>query len=151
MTTLREAFKAVLDEDTALMALLTGGVYDSDALGRTGLTPDSVQREADGVTMKPAAVIRWRGESQSALKADTISERRFVEVYVYADRGHAVLEQVKARAKALLHRRQLGPTDDGLGLNFVVWVDSRGEFVADELQGAAADRLRFVVDSTWTA
>lgn len=151
MTTLREAFKAALEGDATLVAILTGGIYDSDELGRTGLTPDSVAREADGVTMKPAAVIRWRGENQSALKTDTISERRFVELYLYADRGHAVLEQAKQRAKALLHRRQLGPTDDGLGLNFILWVDSRGEFVADELQGAAADRLRFVVDSTWSA
>ena len=146
MTTLREAFKAALTSDAELAAILTGGIFDVDDLGRQGLTPKNAPRAADGVTLLPVAVIRWSTSAPYMLRN---AERRFVQVWFYDDRGAATIDRAQRRVKGLLHRARLGPTaGDALGLNFVHWVGDVNGLAAEELQDASAAYSRYMVDLT---
>ena len=155
MATLAAALKARLTGDTTLtpalptgtplMAILTGGVLDVDSLGRQGLTPTSAPRLADGVTLAPCAVLRWRTSGQYGLRN---AERRMLMVWFYDDRGQATIEQAMRRVKDLLHRYEIGPTTDGYGLNFVKWAGDVRELVAEELGDAAAAYSRYSIDLT---
>lgn len=144
--TFPQTLKAYLMADATLTAILTGGVFVWDDLGREGLTPSNIQREADGVRIKPTAVIRMRGSQPQADApvSDPPAEGQFFDVWFYGE-SDAVVSQAARRCKVLLNRRVVGVTNEPRGLNYVMWVDDTGEFTADELEGAPANRSRYSV------
>lgn len=142
MVTLRAALMAHLSSDSRLTALLTGGILDADALPMDGGGAGSLPLAADGVSVKPFAVVRWRGSAPKEIPWAT--ERRTVEIYVYQERGYDIIEQAKRRIKALLIR-QMVKADDAAICMFH-WVQDTGEFPAPELGNLACEMSRFVVD-----
>ena len=147
MATMRDALRTALEGDATLVGLLTGGVYDASELGSDGALPSSVFSSL--ALIQPCAVIRWRGEAPKEIREFT--ERRYVEIWYYADSSAvASLEAAKERAKVVLHRQQLSNVT-GKGLNYVEFVDSQGEFTAEEYQNAAADMSRYIVYYSVTA
>lgn len=142
MATLRETLKTYLNADTALKALLTGGVLDADDLPKGAASIRDVPHVGGQVT--PFAVIRWGGVSPKEITVSTRTERRSVEIYLYQHRGYGTIESAKRRLKALLHRKALPATDAGIAMFH--WAQDTGEFPADELGGASADMSRFYVD-----
>lgn len=141
---MREAVKAALEADSALNAILTGGIFDAGELDRVGLTPSTPGLYDNQGQLKSCAVIRWRTSDLKEIVAN--SERRFFEVWLFEDRGWEDIENAKRRIKALLHRKQVVSANEGLC--FMNWAGDLGEFVDDEMGGASADRLRFTIDYT---
>ncbi|MEQ8673300.1 MAG: hypothetical protein RIC84_08795 [Aggregatilineales bacterium] len=144
MATIRTALLAKLEGDATLTGILTGGVWDASEVDRRGVTPREAVYEADGVRLKPLAVVRWR--SAVSTEIVQISERRFFEIYFYEDYGYVKIETAKRRVKALLHRELLPVA--GEGTYFTVWVDDLGERVMEEedvFGGASMDMSRFYI------
>jgi len=142
MPPLREALKAHLTSDSTLTALLTGGVLDADALPMDGGGAGSLPLAVDGVSVRPFAVLRWRGTSAKEIPWKT--ERRTLEVYIYQERGYDIIEQAKRRIKGLLIR-QMVKADDAAICMFH-WVQDSGEFASPELGNLACEMSRFFVD-----
>lgn len=142
MATLREAVKALLAGDGALAALLTGGVLDADALPMDGGGVGSLPLAADGMSVRPFAVLRWRGANPREIVA--VTERRTLEVYVYQERGYGVIEQAKRRIKSLLIRQRVSADDAGIAMFH--WLQDMGELPAEEFGNLACEMSRFYVD-----
>lgn len=140
MAYLRETLKTFLNEDAVLMALLTGGVLDTDELPMGASSIEDVPHT--GPEILPFAVLRWRGTTEKEIVG--LTERRSVEIYFYQHRGYATIERAKRRVKTILNRTQL-PAEDA-GLSMFHWAHDTGEFPADELGRASADMSRYYVD-----
>lgn len=148
MTTLLGAIKTLLAADATLITIITGGVYVKDDLGPQGLTPDNVQRESDGVRIKPTLVIVAGVDAGTEITVTEPSERTFLNLWFYAPTYDAI-ERAQRRCKDLLHRKFLGPTTtDKRGLNFIHYVDRIPPFNAEELENWPAGRSRYYIDST---
>lgn len=147
MATLREAVKAALVGDAALMALLTGGLKDWDELGRLGLAPETAAYESDGIRLKPQAVLTWSTSSPSLTTyGPTQGERRFCQVWFYTHASYSTIEAAQKRTKVVLNRLRVSATD--WGLTMLHFVDDGPDFVADELKGAFAASSRYFVERT---
>lgn len=142
MSTLRTVFKTLLQNDAALLALLTGGVSDAADHDIDGGSADSAPRAADGVTLLPHAKIRWR--SATPLEPFALAPlRQTVEVYVYQHKGFTVIDAAVLRLRALLHNTYLQADDTKL--NHVALVNTSGELPAPEYGNAPCRIVRFSV------
>lgn len=146
MARLRQALRAYLlanhpDIDgTELSTILTGGIFDAQTTDASGV--DTSWLPMNGARIMPFAVIRLRGASGREIIAD--SERRFVEIYFYADSGYDVIDAAKERVKAILHRKQVQA--DNADISMFHWDQDRGELPAPEYHSSASDMSRFYVD-----
>jgi len=144
MAVLRTALRNHLIADSALMAILTGGVFDAQSTDAEGADTSWIPRAANGVTLAPFAIIRFRGESPTEIVAFT--ERRFVEIYFYQAYGYLQIELAKNRVKSILHRKRVQADDAGIAMFH--FVQGRGEMPAPEYENAASDMNRYFVDYT---
>jgi len=143
MATLRAKVKATLQANAPLVALLTGGILDASVLDFTGEGASQAPREADGVTLKTHAVIRWGDVSPNGSGLKIGDEAETFEIYVYQDTGFDVIESALIKIKKLLHDSYL-VTDDR-ALAHVIKVFTSGEMPAEELGNAACRFVRFAV------
>jgi len=147
VATLRTIVRTTLAADATLMALLTGGLKDWDTAGRTGLTLKNAVKEADGIRIKPVAVLTWSTESKSMSSyGPTRGRQRFFQLWAYADSSYATIEQMLRRAEVVLDRKQV--TADDARLCFIHYVDDGPDGVADELGGALMRTSRYFVEVT---
>lgn len=142
MTTLQEATLALFTGDPAMVALATGGIYDSDTLGRDNLELDDI-RSPGTPTVDPALFIRWSTEapfSAVVLEARSI----FVELYFYQDSGYTITRQMRDRAYRLM-QQQTVIFDDPASDYLYAWVWSGDLTNKDDetLEGASMERSRF--------
>src|SRR3569832_2578510 len=111
MTTV-SAIKAILEADSTLLATATGGVWDYDESGRTGInrtdTPAAV--DSDGI-IKPSNLVRLRSSVPDYIIADSaahlVSTREMVELYFFEFSGNTNIEAMKARCFVLLHEKRI--------------------------------------------
>lgn len=101
MTTRLGAVVAVLNGDSALMALATGGVFSSETVGERGMTRDLIA-VADQVAVRPAVYVNASttvpfGTAQRKLGA----ERSWIEIFFYASE-RTVIWQMRERVRMLL-------------------------------------------------
>lgn len=143
MATLRAKVKAVLTSDVTLMALLPGSILDAEVLDYSGEGSSQAPREADGVTLKTHAVIRWGSVSPNGSGLKIGDEAETFEIYVYQDVGFDVIESVLIKIKKLLHDTYL--TTDDRALAHVIKIFTSGEMPAEELGNAACRFVRFAV------
>lgn len=151
MATYKAAIKATLTGDATLMALLTGGIYLRDDLGRLGLHPDNTANAAayDTLTgkLKPCAVLVFSTANEREIANYT--KRRFFSIYFYDDGDYLTIEQAKRRVEVLLSPQGgtvHSATDAGLAATH--WANDGAEFTADELGGAMGMFSRYYVDLT---
>src|SRR5690349_3527726 len=96
--------KALLIADVTLMAMLTGGVFTSGALGDEGITRKSAPMafDSDGY-LKPCALVRQRVEVPDGVMADDgqqiDSTIQIVEVWFYQDSGYTAIDLARARTR----------------------------------------------------
>jgi len=150
MATLKAAALALLTGDTALGIKFTGGFFDADGLPNDGLTLDTIAKEANGVTIKPTGVLRWREANPVA--GPNYAVRRFVEIYLYDDVSHGRenIDYGKRRIWELLHKKYLSGTSNE-GFAYFVWVGDLGEVPnndRDDVLMANMGRSRYQVDMT---
>ena len=144
MAGLRQVFRTTLENDASLGALLTGGIFDAEELDYTGESASSAPREADGVTLKPHAVIRWGSGSPSGNAYKVAGELETVEVYVYQDTGYDVIERAILRMRTVLGDQYLAADDRALA--HVSKQPFKGpQTVDDALEMAACQFVRFLV------
>lgn len=150
MASLRATVLAILNDDAALGDIMTGGFYDVGSLPIDGLTYENIEKEANGVAIKPTGVLRWRGLQQ--VRGPDKAARGFLEIFLYDDPTNDFdnLDSAKRRIWTLLHDKYLGDTDDE-GFAWLVWVGDLGEAPGggqDDVLMANMDRVRFQVDLT---
>lgn len=149
MATKEAAVKAKLVAGTGWTTLVTGGTFNYEDLGRTGLTPDTAAAQvpscydANGL-LKLTAVLTWDTSNQKEIVRT--SERQFFHLWLYHDSSYALIRQAVQLAIKTLHRVQV--TADDQGLCMMHWVDRKPEAVADEMGGALMGGARFYMDFT---
>jgi hypothetical protein len=143
VATLREAVLDVVQADAPLNAILMGGVYDRDELGREGLTLSNVQFEADGVSIKPTGVLTWGVETPELEGYGTRGRRRFASVWVYSHDSYSTIEAALRAAEDALHRTQVATDDAGTVL--LVYANDGPDFQAEELGNAFGRFARFYI------
>lgn len=139
MAILRDAIYNALIADSALMAILTGGVFDANHLGREGLKPDAV-RDTTTQRIKPLIVIRWQGEIDMQPEVFD-SELVLATVWYYEDRGFTNIQAAKRRVKKLIHNQYFSADD--VALAHGQFNDGGGEFIATEFGSASGDFSNF--------
>lgn len=144
MATLRAAIKSTLTGDAPLMALLTGGVLDAQDLNFTGEGAYEAPREADGVTLKAHAVVRWGERSPTGRAVKVRAKLETVEIYVYQDTGFDVIESAILRMCSLLEDTYV-TTDDRALAHITEQSFVSGELPAEELGNAACKFVRFFI------
>jgi hypothetical protein len=150
MATLKATALALLTGDTALMTVFTGGFFDVESLPNDGLTMDTILKEANGVTIKPTGVLRWREANPVA--GPTYAARRFLEIYLYDDVSHGRenIDYAERRIWQLLNKKYLSGTANE-GFAYFVWVGDLGEAPdndRDDVLMANMGRTRYQVDMT---
>lgn len=142
MATLRAALKTTLEADSTLMALLTGGVFDSEDVFREGVDEPEAPRESNGVTIKPFASIRWGGANPTGpVLVD--AEAQSVEIYCYQHSGYTTIEAALTRIKALLNRKFI--TADNRQMAYFAEPQKGPDFAEEALNFAPGKFIRFMV------
>jgi hypothetical protein len=150
MASLKDTALGLLTGDTALMAIFTGGFFDAKTLPNDGLTMATIPKEANGVTIKPTGVLRWREANPVA--GPNYAARRFVEIYLYDDVSHGRenIDYAMRRVWELLHKKYISGTSNE-GFAYFVWVGDLGEVPNDDRDDvlmANMGQSRYQVDMT---
>jgi len=141
VATLREKVKNILEADTTLMSMLSGGVFDAADFDRDGMSRDDVPTDADDMTILPFATIRYRGMNDyGPRKID--AERGSVEVYIYQDVGYGTIEAAAQRVKTLLNRKYIWDASD-YSMGHLVFSHVSGEIPDEGLGNAPCKFVRF--------
>lgn len=141
--------ETLLEADATLMAILTGGIYTSGAVGPEGIsratTPSAF--DANGY-LKPTALVRQRdlvpdGNVQDGM-AQMDSAIQVVEVWLYADQGdgYTAIDNAINRIYSVLRGVQL---EDAFPLELANIIQRQRDEGA--LAGAALGRIDFAVYS----
>lgn len=99
---------AALQDDTQLAGILTGGVYDGNAVGDISrqATPAAYDEYSE---LKPCAIVK--PETQAPAGPHPDSSRLFVTIWFYQQSGSAAIDVARIRAYHLLHRATLAGSD----------------------------------------
>lgn len=108
MTTVAEDLVTYLETDATLLALLTGGIYSSEEVGRQGFTyTDQSGNLFSDSTIKPTAYVRARSQVPTSALRDqgqgAFSFRQVVEIWLLQDNAYGIIESAKVRIITLLH------------------------------------------------
>ncbi len=142
MATLREAVKTLLEGDSTLMSLLTGGVLDASDLSFDGGGMDELPHEDESSLIKPCAIIRWQDADQFGSNLQIRGRVQAVEIYVYENSGYNTIDSALNRLSALLDQVRVNADDRQLAY-FVYSHESR-EMNAPELAGIPFRFMRFM-------
>lgn len=142
----REAdFKARMIADTTLMAILDGGVFTSEDVGRDGITrtsaPDAF--DANGF-LQPAALVKQRGNVPDNQVVDQMAQIRsatqVIEIYLYQDSGYDQVDLARARLYVLFEGYAFSNTFPAEWVNTIDRQQDEGA-----LSGASLARIDFLV------
>lgn len=136
MSTIRSAVKALLAADATFIGLATGGVFDRRGINRTQ-TPAAYN--ATTGELKPCAVVVMSTATELAHREVNGFEQDFFFVYYYAAEGnaYATIEQMRDRARALLHNKTLTVTQ-GKVHDKLIFADGSPDLYDDTLQAEMA-------------
>jgi len=144
MPPLRATLKTTLTGDATLMALLSGVVLDAAVLPQDGGGVGSVPREADGVRIRPFAIIRGGVDSSYQGEDRLLSAgSEFWEVYLYQDVGYGTIDSAIGRIKTLLHDTYI--TADDRAIAHVLYTFTSADLAAEELGGCPMKMCRYQI------
>ena len=114
------AILQALQNDAALMALLTGGLYDGLEVSDISrqATPDAYDEWGE---MKPVGILK--PESQAPRGPHPDSARLFVTLWLYQQAGSAAIDAARERAYHVLHRTILAGTWEVRHANDILGVE----------------------------
>lgn len=111
---IEEDFATRMEADATLMAILTGGVYTAGAVGLEGITREATPSAFSGGYLRPAALVRQRGNVPTFDVVDYIqqvtSASQIVEIYLYEDRGYTNIDAALARLYTLFQGHIMADT-----------------------------------------
>jgi len=114
--TKEQEFADIFLADATLSAILTGGVYTEEQIGVEGFrrgdsSPTAAAFDADGFLL-PCAAISERGVNPVGTvrspRDQFVAVSQVVEVYLYQNRGHDLIDAAKVRIFELLEGRIVG-------------------------------------------
>lgn len=113
--TVLSTIKGVLEADAPLLTAATGGVYDFDETGRSGINRATTPGAFDSNELvKPCVLVKARDTvADNALRDDPsqyASVRTVIEVWFYDDEGYSSIETMRDRVYALLAGKQFSGT-----------------------------------------
>ena len=129
---LRETVQTYLQADTALMAILTGGIHVGIDISRTG-TPNAFSTETQEI--RPCALVKIGTEAQNG--PYSTGTRAPIEIWLYERTGYTNIDAAKARLITLLDRHHFGE-----GVMETRLSDDLGDQAEDSLE-ASMSMLRF--------
>jgi len=100
--------KTVLEADSTLLALATGGVWDFDETKRLGLNRTTTAAAFDSNDIiKPCVLLKTRSEIPDGILTDDVSQYSSVvatlEAWFYADYDFTNIDAMSSRVYTLLH------------------------------------------------
>lgn len=145
--TREDDFKARMEGDATLMAILTGGVYTKAETGREGITRDTASDAFDGDGyLKPCSLVRQRPlvpDGQVADEEESLaSDRRVIEIYLYEDSGYSNIDSGLSRLFILFFGHRFS---DSFPVQLVHQIDRERDEGA--LSGASMARQDWAVHS----
>lgn len=110
-----EQVAQLLQEDSTLMGILTGGIYARGTVGQNGITRETAPNAFDSHGwLKPCALVKQRGLIPTAdvldYDAKVMSATQVVEVWFYQDTGYDWIDAAMARVYALLQGYRFSDT-----------------------------------------
>ena len=109
--------KTILEADSTLLAIATGGIYDYDETGRLGISRSNANTAAafdSNEVLKPCVLLKLRSEIPDNVLVDDaaqyVSARAIYEVWFYQDDGFDSIDAMTDRVFALLHAVQVPGT-----------------------------------------
>lgn len=151
MATLKDATVALLNGDSGLTTVFTGGFVNVGDLPNRKLTTDTISYEADGITIKPTGALRFRGPNP--MRGPDKAAMMYVDIFLYDDvnRDRDNIDYAKRRIWELLHDEYMGNTDHE-GFAWFIWLGDLGELPdgqdVDDVLTANMDRMRFQITIT---
>ena len=140
-------FAARMAGDTALMAILTGGVFEKALTGVEGIARETAPTAFDGAGyLLPCALVRQRDEAPDGVVRDFIAQMtssvQIIEIYLYADagQGYSAIDAAKARLYTLFEGYVLASAFETQWINSLPNLRDMGA-----LKNAAMSRIDFVV------
>lgn len=106
--------KTILEADSTLLALATGGIYDFDETGRMGIGRNNAATSAAfvGGIIQPCLLLKLSSSVPFGDIADDslklVSVRDMLEVWGYQDNGYSIIKAMLDRSYTLLQGEQLG-------------------------------------------
>lgn len=114
MTTTLASAKTILEADSTLLTLATGGIYDFDETGRMGINRTSSATSAaftNGI-IKPCILLKLASSVPFGDIADDssqiVSVREMLEVWAYQDNGYSSIKSMLDRVYTLLQGKRVG-------------------------------------------
>lgn len=145
--TREQEFATRMAADSTLMALLTGGVFESGTVGRLGITRESAPGAFDANGwLRPCALVRQRGNIPDGVMRDGMAQvtstAQVVEIWLYEDAGYTAIDAAVTRLHALFEGVIL---DD----SFEIWLTNVIDRQRDDgaLGGSSLARMDWIVYS----
>lgn len=144
----REAdFATRMTGDTALMAILTGGVYQSGVVGEDGITRGATPAAFDtNGWLEPCCLLKQRGRVPTSEVVDylaqVVSTNQVVEVWLYEDSGYTNIDAAVNRLYALFQGYSFSDTFEVALANLIDRERDQGA-----LKGRSLARMDFAVYS----
>lgn len=121
MSTTLASAKAILEADSTLLALATGGVYDFDETGRMGINRTNTAAAFTSGIIKPCLLLKLRTSVAYGDIADDASQktgaRDMLEVWAYQDNGYSTIKSMLDRVYVLLQGKRVGGVSCRWALN----------------------------------
>lgn len=141
--------------DTALMLILTGGVYKSENVGIEGINLDTTSAAFDATTqyLKPCALCKQRPRVPDRMIADSLAQIasvvQTVEIYIYQEaiagaNSYSAIDAAVARLYVLFHGV---PFADSYPVEYTNLIDRMRDTGA--LRGRSMGKMDFQVRSIW--
>lgn len=113
--TVLSAAKAILEADATLLATATGGVWDINEAGKSGINRTSTPGAFDSQgVIKPCVLLKLRSGTPDGALADdatqTVSLLDILEAWFYQDQGYTAINTMRDRVYTLWQAKQLTGT-----------------------------------------
>lgn len=136
--------KAVLEGNSQLLTILTGGIYDYDETGRTGISKTNTPAAFTGPILNPCAMVKVRSTVPQGDIADSPAQKlsvvRVVEIYLYQENGYVNIENAQNAIFTLLHEKRFS-------WGYMRWANTLEGRSAEELNGARLIRADYQIDT----
>lgn len=146
MASRENLFATRMEADSTLMAILTGGVYESGEVGVEGITRESTPAAFSSGYLLPCALVRQRSLVPDNIVYDEIEQdtslRQVVEIWLYEDSGYTNLDLATARLFTLFQGYQFS---DSFPAQLINQIDRARDEGA--LKGRSLARMEFEIYS----
>lgn len=112
MSTTLDSAKTILEADSTLLAIATGGVWSWDETGRMGINRTNTTGAFTNGIIQPCLLLKLRSSVPFGGIADDVTQktsaRDMLEVWAYQDSGYSTIKSMLDRVYTLLQGKRVG-------------------------------------------